>query len=170
MYIASWFKLHFPVEAVSYCPLVQMTFHSSPLIFICPDPILDHFYLITVLPCMFWKKQQVNSSNLLTIWIILCGSVAHNILVFTWSQGWHQCLDVFLIFHCPSVENYPCLSIQTKSWIPCLKPQSNKQQFTKLHQMLFSDKVEYVLPPCLILQSWCYVLFKFHHIQNQQYD
>ena len=29
-------------------PLVQMTFHSCPLIFICPDPILNHFYLISV--------------------------------------------------------------------------------------------------------------------------
>ena len=30
---------------------------------------------------------------------------------------------------------------------PSLKPRSNKQQFTKLHQTLFSDKAEYVLPP-----------------------
>ena len=104
MYIASWFKLHFLVEAVSYFPLVQMTFRCSCLIFICPDPILDHFYLITVLLHKFKKIQQVNSSNLLTIWIILCGSVAHNILVFTWSQRWHQrasmCLNFnFCLYH-----------------------------------------------------------------------
>ena len=59
-----------------------------------------------------------------------------------------QCLwSLNLVFHRPSVEDYPCLSIQTKSWIPSLKPRSNKQQFTKLHQTLFSDKAEYVLPP-----------------------
>ena len=39
----------------------------SPLIFICPNPIANHFYLISAL---FTEAPQVNSSNLLTIWVI----------------------------------------------------------------------------------------------------
>ena len=50
------FKFHFLVEAVSYCLLVQVIFHSSPLIFICPDPILNHFYLGSALLRTFYRN------------------------------------------------------------------------------------------------------------------
>ena len=51
------FKFHFLVEAVSYCPLVNSSDLSfQPLIFICPDPILNHFYLISVLLRMFYRN------------------------------------------------------------------------------------------------------------------
>ena len=48
--------ISFFVEAVSYCPLFQVTFHSSPLIFICPDPIVNRFYLISALSRTFYKN------------------------------------------------------------------------------------------------------------------
>ena len=46
------------MEAVSYCPLVQVTFHSSALIFICPDPMLNYFCLISALLCTFYKNTE----------------------------------------------------------------------------------------------------------------
>ena len=47
--------ISFFVEVVSYCPLVEVTFHSSPLIFICPDIIINHFYQILALLGTFYK-------------------------------------------------------------------------------------------------------------------
>ena len=38
------------------CTVVQVAFHSGPLIFICPDPILNHFYLISVFLHMFYRN------------------------------------------------------------------------------------------------------------------
>ena len=116
------------MEAVSYCPLVQMTFHSSPLIFICPDPTHTQplLYDFSITVYVLKKTQQVNSSNL------PFGSFFVAVLAIKyWSSPDHRddinmpqlksmCLNFnFCLYHSsvkdfksriPSMENYPCLT------------------------------------------------------------
>ena len=62
-----------------------MTFHSSPLIFICPDPMHTRSYLSDFSITAYVLKKNTASKFLKFTYhlIIRCGSVAHNILVFS---------------------------------------------------------------------------------------
>ena len=82
------FKFHFLVEAASYCPLVQVTFHSSPLIFTCPYPILNHFYLISALLRTFYRNTASKFLKFtITIWVIS-------------SLWWRPLINIIIPLHC----------------------------------------------------------------------
>ena len=58
--------LHHDLNSIFLWKLLSLTssdFHSSPLIFICPNPILNQLYLISALQGTFTETQQVNSLN-----------------------------------------------------------------------------------------------------------
>ena len=48
--------LHHDFNFIFFSSTFQVTFHPSPFIFICPDPILNHFYLISALLRMFYEN------------------------------------------------------------------------------------------------------------------